>query len=139
MSKNWETPRAVVEGFTANEYCYTCWGVKCDIDQSNAWEKEHGNTYGIEHREDYCGHPSNNYLRDLDDDTFADEMVERNTDGLGEIKCTIYTDDTYSVERAISEVKTGDTIYWMSFADDGRVWHHQGSTMGVYPGHPNRS
>ena len=139
MKREWSTPNAVIEGFQANEYCAACWGVRCEVDIANAWEENHHSGPGITHRDEYCGHTYNNYLKDYENDHIIDAMIERNTDGLGEIPCTVYTDDTYTVVKDIKTVKPGDYIYWTSEASDGRVWHHQGKTLEAFPSHPNRS
>ena len=39
MKKRWETPKAMVEEFEANEYVAACWGVACSVDEANEVEK----------------------------------------------------------------------------------------------------
>ena len=51
MKKRWGTPKAIVEEFESNEYVAACWGVQCDVDWANTYEKNHGGDYwnGVTH------------------------------------------------------------------------------------------
>lgn len=140
MKKSWETPRAIVEEFEANEYVAACWGVKCDIKWSNnyeMWERDDRN--GVTHTSDHCGNSSNQVIFDDEGDGIADRMIETGTDGLGNLSCTIFWDENYTQPRDVSSVKVGDTIYWTTRADDGRTWNHMGTVFATAEGHPNRS
>lgn len=141
MKKRWETPKAMVEEFEANEYVAACWGVGCDILWSNTYEKEHGRDYwkGVTHTSDHCGNSSNQVIFDDNDDGIADRMIETGTDGLGDLSCTIYQDGNYSQIRDVSTVKISDTIFWTTTASDGRTWNHKGTVFATAEGHPNRS
>ena len=140
MKKRWGTPRAVVEEFEANEYVAVCWGVECDVNWANEYEKQHGGDYwkGVTHDEAHCGNSSNQVIR-TDDYGNPKRMVETGTDGLGTLGCTIYYDPYYNQVRDVSTVKIGDTIYWTTSAADGRTWNHMGKVFGTAEGHPNRS
>ena len=135
--RRWETPRAEVEEFMPNEYCSSCWGVACETNQANWYEKWHDSD--LTHDKDHCGNPGNQVLRDLDKDGRADIMQEIGTDGLGTLNCQIYSDPGYKREKKVSEVYPGQRIYWTTSAKDGRTWHHQGDVLETYPGQPNRS
>lgn len=140
MKKSWETPKAMVEEFEANEYVAACWGVKCDVDWSNRYEWWQGDDRnGVTHASDHCGNSSNQVIFDDNDDGIADRMIETGTDGLGDLSCTIYQDGNYSQIRDVSTVKIDDIIYWTTTASDGRTWNHKGTVFATAEGHPNRS
>ena len=154
MKAMWETPRIAVEAFSANEYVAACWGVGCNTDQANEWEKNH--IFGtnkeitndrwqtswyekeVSHRDEHCGNSGNQVIFDYDNDGIADAMQEVGTDGLDDLDCTIWTDNTFSTERDISTVHIGDIIYWTTSAGD-KIWHHIGEVFATVLGHPNRS
>ena len=141
MKKRWATPRAVVEEFEPNEYVAVCWGVECSTGAANTveWDFYHNPVQaGVTHDEAYCGQTSHQWLVDSDNNNVAESMTEINTDGLGNLSCTIYTDATYTSVRDISTVKSGNYIYWTTSSGD-RTWHHQGRVSDTVPGHPNRS
>lgn len=115
-----------------------CWGVGCNADAANAYEKEH-NPVDVSHSWNNCGTPSNQVIFDDNNDGTADRMVETGTNGLGTLACTIYTDSSYATERSVSTVEVGQTIYWTTSASGNRVWHHVGTVSATVPGHPNRS
>lgn len=138
MGKEWEKPRIAIQEFVPNEYVAVCWGVGCSVDLANSYENKH-HFYNVSHAWDHCGQNTNQVIKDYNNDNVADAMIETGTDGLGDLKCTIYTDGQYSKRKNISEVQPGDYIFWTTRADDGRVWHHQGKVSSTVPGHPNRS
>ena len=141
MERKWETPRILVQEFESNEYVAVCWGVSCITDQANQTEQ---NFYrdpvqsGVTHDAAYCGQTSHQWLVDSDNNNIAESMIEINTNGLGDLTCTIYTDSTYTEERDISTVASGQYIYWTT-SSGNRTWHHQGYVSNTVPGHPNRS
>ena len=141
MERKWETPRVLVQEFEPNEYVAVCWGVACTTDQANQTEQ---NFYhdpvqsGVTHDAAYCGQTSHQWLVDSDNNNIAESMVEINTNGLGNLTCTIYTNSYYTEERDISTVKSGQYIYWTT-SSGNRTWHHQGYVSDTVPGHPNRS
>lgn len=138
--KRWETPRTVVQGFEANEYVAACWGVGCDVNWSNNYEIGQGDyNHGVTHDAAHCGNSSNQVIFDYDDNGTADAMIETGTDGLGDLVCTIYTDESYNTIREVSSVSIGETIYWTTRASDGRTWNHKGTVFATAEGHPNRS
>lgn len=141
MSKTWETPRVLVEEFEENEYVAACWGVKCDVGWANTYEKNHGEDFwnGVTHDIAHCGNSSNQVIFDDNDDNIGDRMIETGTDGLGDLDCTIYSDENYTHVRDVSTVEVGNTIYWTTHAADGRTWNHKGTVFATAEGHPNRS
>lgn len=141
MLEKWETPRVTIQEFEPNEYVAACWGVGCDVAWSNAYEMKHDGDYwnGVTHDSAHCGNSSNQVIFDDNGDNVGDRMIETGTDGLGDLVCTIYTDDTYSAVRDVSTVKIGNTIYWTTRASDGRTWNHRGTVFATADGHPNRS
>ena len=148
MKKEYVAPVIVGEEFSANEYVAACWGVGCSVDTANNYEKTHYSSnskrktwwdLGCSHATDHCGNSGNQVIFDDNNNGIADRMVEVGTDGLGDLTCTIYTDDKYSSTKSVSSVNQGDCIYWTTVANDGRVWHHVGTVYPTVPGHPNRS
>lgn len=158
MKEMWETPRIAVEEFAANEYVAACWGVGCDVDASNKWEKENDSnvwnnragryytwyelntlgTSGDAHGTDHCGNSGNQVIFDYDNNGTADAMKEVGTDGLGDLDCTIWTDNTFSTTMDVGDVSIGDVIYWTTSAGN-KIWHHIGKVFATVLGHPNRS
>ena len=141
MKKKWETPRTVVQGFEPNEYVAACWGVQCDVNWANCYEKTHGKDHwnGVTHATDHCGNSSNQVIFDDNGDGVGDRMIETGTDGLGDLTCNIFWDENFRDPRAVSSVNIGDTIYWTTTASDGRTWNHKGTVFATATGHPNRS
>ena len=140
VRKSWETPRAMVEEFEANEYVAACWGVACEVDWANDYERWEGDiSHGVTHDTAHCGNARNQVIYDYNNDGVADAMIEEGTDGLGNLSCEIYSDPRYSRPLNISEVKSGMTIYWTTSSSDGRTWNHTGKVFDEYPGRPNHS
>ena len=141
MKRKWEEPRILVQEFTPNEYVAVCWGVACEVGPANTYEESIRNA-AQDHRAEYCGTTGHQWLTDRNNDGTPESMSEINTDGLGTLACTIYTDGTYRQRGDISTVGVGDYIYWTTSAGSGRdrrTWHHQGLVTETSPGHPNRS
>lgn len=145
MKKRWATPRAVVEEFEPNEYVAVCWGVACDVNWANNYERRYGYWEGgnVSHARDHCGNSSNQVIYDRDNNGVGEAMVETGTDGLGTLECTIYTDcNSYTGEftglTSASQVHIGQEIYWTT-SSGSRTWHHKGTVTATAEGHPNRS
>lgn len=141
MKMKWEEPRIEVQEFVPNEYVAVCWGVGCSVDQANYYEFLNDNS-AQDHRTEYCGTIGHQWLTDRNNDGTPESMSEINTDGLGTLACTIYTDSTYTTKRDIRTVGVNDYIYWTTSSGSGkdkRTWHHQGQVTATTPGHPNRS
>ena len=141
MKKMWSTPRTVVQSFEPNEYVAVCWGVKCLTGQANQTEYcfySDPVKAGVTHDDDYCGQTSHQWLVDSDNNNVAESMTEINTNGLGNLSCTVYTDDSYTTPRDISTVRADDYIYWTTTSGN-RTWHYQGRVSNPVPGHPSRS
>ena len=156
VRKGWVTPKAMVEGFEANEYVAACYSVVCNVDAANAVEQNWpvwvpgsgwgnpghwSNNYdeGQTHSSTACGAPGNYYVMDNNNDGKFDGMIEISSD-LGRLPCTIYTGADYGTTASWSGISSGQTIYWTTSTSDGsRTWHHQGVVGLADPGHPNRS
>ena len=140
MKKEYVAPVIVGEEFSANEYVAACWGVGCSVKEANDIERSLKNYHypDLFHGADHCGMSGNQVIYDDNNDGTADRMKEIGTDGLGNLDCTIYTDDTYRTVRSISTVKADETIYWTTSAGS-KTWHHVGKVFNTVPGHPNRS
>lgn len=149
MKMTWTEPRIEVQKFIPNEYVAVCWGVACSVDAANnvergwmlnRWESNYEN--GQTHSGDHCGILTNQWVIDDDNDGTVDRMIETGTDGLGDLTCTLYTNDTYRTATSFDGVGIGSYIYWTTSAGTGwdrRTWHHQGTVIGTDPSHPNRS
>ena len=141
MKKMWEEPSIQVQEFMPNEYVAVCWGVACETGSANKYEARIHNS-AQDHRSEFCGTTGHQWLTDRNNDGTPESMSEINTDGLGTLACTIYTDGTYKYRGDISTVEVDDYIYWTTSAGSGpnrRTWHHQGWVTETTPGHPNRS
>lgn len=141
MKRTYETPMACAEEFMPNEYVAVCWGVACEVNAANSVERHYYRNpvqAGVTHDDAYCGQTSHQWLVDSDNNNVAESMTEINTDGLGNLTCTIYTGADYQTVRDISTVKSGQYIYWTT-SSGNRTWHHQGKVSDTVPGHPNRS
>lgn len=137
--REYVTPRMTGETFASNEYISVCWGVACDVDWANKYEWDEGDyNRGVTHDNAHCGNSSNQVIR-VDENNNPIEMIETGTDGLGDLTCTIFTNQGYSKERDVSTVNIGDTIFWTTSASDGRTWNHKGTVFATAEGHPNRS
>lgn len=135
MKKQWTSPRILVQEFEANEYVAACWGVACDYEWANWYDREHPDTT---HDKGHCGFVGHQVLIDSDDNGTPESMIEVGTDGLGELKCTIFEDSNYSQQIPPADVSVGEIIYWTTSAGS-RTWHHKGIVEATVPGHPNRS
>ena len=143
--KTWVMPMTLVQKFEANETVAAdtqCWNVKCE----RAYVKGHifgvgwYDPPGIEapqfHDQKVCGTLTNQVLRDTDNDGFVDQMVEY---GNGTKICTLYTDESYSVQMSPSDVnpESGNYIYWVNH--DVMDFYHKGIPQTADASHPNRS
>lgn len=137
--REYVTPRMTGETFASNEYISVCWGVKCDTSWANWYEHRQGDdSRGVTHDDAHCGNSSNQVIK-VDENNNPIEMIETGTDGLGDLTCTIFTDQWYNDVRNVSTVKIDDIIYWTTSASDGRTWNHKGTVFATAEGHPNRS
>lgn len=119
--KMWEQPRAVVQKFAANEYVAACWSVKCSVTGYDA--------VGGNHRAQFCG-DGTHYQIILDDNSTPVSMIETQTDNMGDLPCTLYTDGSYSTLKNIQEVQYNETLYWTTQFGD-KTWRHEGTTTGT--------
>lgn len=138
--KAWVQPLAVVQQFVANEYVAACWGVVCDVpanetDLLKNVDDEIRPNKNLGHRKKFCGDPSHYQIR-LNDNNVPYEMYETQTDNLGDLKCTLYTDATYTTQRDISTVKASDYLYWTT-QSGSRIWSHHGPVTAA--GNSNHS
>lgn len=135
MKKKWVAPRVEVQKFEANEYVAACWGVACDTQAAEGWEMSYFHFPKI-HDSGVCGSFDNQVVYDDNNDNVADRMVELH--GY-ERQATLYTDNTYSTEKDIRDIKPGDKIYWITKDLGIFEYHHVGTVQATVPGHPNRS
>lgn len=138
-------PMTLVQKFEANETVSACWGVACNVDDANAWEKENNwwewAFSGVKHRKDHCGALGNQVIYDDNNDGIADRMIEIGVEEEGTLQCVIYADSGCSSDRTrpVSDVKIGEYLYWGTWSDSTHHWHHQGTVVASDPKHPNRS
>lgn len=122
MKKKWEKPKAVGQVFEPNEYCSACWYVGCDTIAANAVElimpptnpnHDGANNYvdGQTHSPDQCG-VSGNQVIYVNNQNIAESMFEINSKtGVRQLRCNLFTDNTYSDPKSYSTVNVGDTIF----------------------------
>lgn len=132
MKTKWITPKTEIETFVPNEYIAACWGVACDWQTANQNEKNIYHRTDVTHNGDNCGKIGNQWLVDRNDDGIPEYMEERNTKGLGTLRCNI-------TSGSIETIKPGDHITWETYASGNRTWHHLGIVQNTVPGHPNAS
>lgn len=140
MKRKYIKPMASIENFAANEYVAACWGVACSTSPSNKYESSIWNS-NQKHRDEHCGTATNQHIT-TDSHNVAISMIEDGTEGLGKLKCNLYTDGTYSKSRSYDSVHIGDYIYWTTSSGTGynkRTWHHQGTVYSTYGNRPNHS
>lgn len=133
------------EAFLPSEYIAACWGVGCNVSESNNYEQTNNASNNktwwdleVSHASSHCGNSANQVIYDDDNNGIADRMIEEGTDGLGNLQCTIYTSSSYTDIKDISTVKPGDNIYWTTAAGN-KIWHHVGLVYATFPGRPNHS
>ena len=144
--REYVTPRMTGETFASNEYISVCWGVSCITNRANSIEENYYHRplwpggpeqAGVTHRPEFCGNSLNQHI-EANSEGVATGMVETGTDGLGNLTCTLYTNDHYNQTGNFADVDIGDTIYWTTSAGN-KTWHHVGLVEGVDDNHPNRS
>lgn len=137
--REYVTPRMTGETFAANEYIAACWGVACQTSWANNYEWWQGDDRnGVTHDAEHCGNSSNQVIK-VDENNNPIKMIETGTDGLGDLTCTIFTNERYDTVRDVSTVEVGNIIFWTTTASDGRTWNHKGKVFATAEGHPNRS
>lgn len=137
--REYVTPRMTGETFAANEYIAACWGVACQTGWANHYEQWQGDfDDGVTHDVEHCGNSSNQVIK-VDENNNPIKMIETGTDGLGDLTCTIFTNERYDTVRDVSTVEVGNIIFWTTTASDGRTWNHKGTVFATAEGHPNRS
>ena len=129
MKLTYVTPQMKEEVFTANEYVATCWAIGCArAYDGNSQEQQYGVSHGAQAEGTGCGHATNQAIRVADNGAVS--MVELQTDGLGDLPCTITDANWHKTALNQSQVATGNTVYWTTTAADGRTWHHYGQIEG---------
>lgn len=127
MKEKWMAPKTVIEEFTPNNYCAICWAIGCKVPEKNnaydQWGKLIGgkDSGGAVHQYDHCGSPSNQYIRERANGRI--EMIEINTDGLGDLACEIISPKNFTWEGI---QQNGGRVEWNTYTSDNRVWRHYG-------------
>ena len=88
---------------------------------------------------DILGQAADQVVKLVDENNNPIKMIETGTAGLGDLTCTIFTDERYDTVRDVSTVEVGNIIFWTTTASDGRTWNHKGTVFATAEGHPNRS
>lgn len=131
--KNWTTPMAMEECFTANVdvAVTTCYKIACDTDAANAYEyKNHDliEAIGYTHLKMNCGN-ENNQVVVVDDKNNITGMKELRHKALGGVEvlpCEIFEDSGYTVKGSPGALEVDKTVYWRTnYA--GRIFSHQGT------------
>lgn len=139
--RSYSQPTLSVEQFVANAYIATCWNIACNIDEANQWEKDHET--GEEHTSGNCGTASSQVVRE--DGMW--EVSKSTTEDQGQkfgLKCTVYSDSTYTTKLSLGSIKTATKIWWTTdiYNNQGvstRSWHHVGVVGAVNEEKPNMS
>lgn len=131
--KNWTTPMAMEECFTANVdvAVSACYKVACDVPAANAYEKEHPQGlyipwYSPDHTDYYCTDSTKNVIK-IDSNTHKiigmEVKYERN------VQCQFTTPD-YNQPADSGDLGVGKKVYWTSPGFVGSIkaytYHHQG-------------
>ncbi len=142
MKKRWETPKAMVDEFEANEYVAACWEIACTVgaqgNENQANSDPHLPRDGVTHSHNSdgtgCGWPRSQYIVETGEDVF--NVTEY---GANILACRLTRNKDWSeLSNTISDVEPGDTIYWTTTLGD-RTWYHYGTVGAVNSDHPNRS
>lgn len=142
MKRRWETPKAIVEEFEANEYVAVCWTVACKVGKGNYggynWSHWDGREpYGgnCHDHTGSCSQASNNQFN-VDANGNVSFYAENSSDqGSLNGGYTSYIDNNRN-----GEVDNGDIIFWYTLSGNGdRRWNHYGVVTNPTPDHPNRS
>lgn len=137
MRKTYETPQVSIDTFEANEYIAVCYSLACDWEAANTVEQNTYHTYSpnptgnqVNHGAAGCGTATNQYITVTD----AGRVVIRELSAdQGWLDC-----DVTSAGGA-DAIVPGAYVTWNTYGSSGRTWHHQGTAVAEYPGHPNRS
>lgn len=130
--RKYEKPMLISEAFIPNEYVAACWYIACDYGIAGAWDPEHPGDKNYKHAANPdgtgCGHANNQHIYDLSGGGFS--ITEENTDGLGNLTCTI--------TNGVTNVTEGTVIHWTTTADK-RTWTHKGTVHLSDQSRPNHS
>lgn len=139
MKKKYVTPIVTEEGFVANESISACWGVGCNTDAANDYEKSIKNFPSGGHNPYSCGLFDHQFVI-CDAAGTPVGMKEIKHQYWNELNCEI-TDETYRNEltaEQIASIKPNQTIYWVT-RHGNNVYHHVGTVGTVSEKYPNRS
>lgn len=130
--KNWTTPMAMEECFTANVdvAVTTCYKIACDTDAAIAAEKQiyHSNWAIPPHLPLICGNAKNQTIQvDSSNGNKVKKMkaVRYSLNGPYDVDCDFYAPG-YQVQIDAEEVDINNTIYWVT-KEKGITYHHQGT------------
>lgn len=130
------TPVMQEECFMADEYVAACWKVACDRPTNGDYDEGASNdvTHKLYEGNQGCGYADNQVITENADGTVS--MTEVNVKNQGTLPCTITDSSWNATTLNASDVKSGETIYWITNANDGsgRTWHHYGEAE-VYGNH----
>lgn len=132
MKQKWIRPQTTIEKFVPDEYIAVCWGVACDWEQANDNEKHIYHRTDVTHSADNCGTRENQWIVVDENTGIPLYMEEKNTDGLGTLRCNI-------TSGSIETIRPGIPITWETYASGNRTWHHLGYVTETVPGKPNAS
>lgn len=127
MKEKWIAPKTVIEEFTPSNYCAICWAVGCKVPENNNAYNGEGvliggeDSRGAVHRYDHCGNPKNQFIREKANGKI--EMIEMNTDGLGDLLCNVTSPRNFTWEAIQAQ---GGLVKWETYASDNRKWLHYG-------------
>ena len=123
--KNWTTPMAMEECFTANVdvAVTTCYKVACDAKEANKYEIGHYGLAGyfIDNNGINCTYPEKNKIQ-------VDSQTHKITGMIGdykrgEVECQFTNSDYQAIDPG--DLKVGTRVYWTHKGLLG-TYHHQG-------------
>ena len=124
--KQWTTPMAMEECFTANVdvAVSTCYQVACDAKEANKYEIGHYGFAGyfIDHNGINCTYPQKNKIQ-VNSQTHKIKGMIGDYVG-GKVQCQFTTPDYKAIN--LDDLVVGTRVYWTSPGPIGSKFHHQG-------------
>ncbi len=121
------------KSFVANEYVAACWSVSCHVpyESDKGYDPIVKNDINNLHRKEFCGAPDA-FKIETDSAGNPKELIEikvGSTNGKKPLGTVIYSDPEFKIQKNISDVKVGETIYFTT--KNGRTWYHHGEVKAT--------
>ena len=140
--RSWVKPRTEVQKFEANEYVAACWKIACTVGAAGEVNEAHPDPHrpapGVTHSHNSdgngCGWEDSQYIVEVGDGVFNVTEYGQNI-----LPCKLTRNNDWTgLQKSISDVQPGQTIYWTTSLGD-RTWYHYGTVGLEDANHPNRS